>query len=93
MATTPPSAGIARRVILGARPLLSWPRLSGFPFRLLGQELADRRRDFLGMGFKGEVPGVEELHHRIGIVAPESFRAWRQEERSNLPKQVPHYGK
>src|ERR1700761_5382452 len=75
----PPPASMARRVRLGTTSFLSsttaFPR--SFP-RLLRQELADRRRDFFGMCFEREMPGVEECHDRAGGVALERFGARRQ---------------
>src|SRR5262249_1913691 len=51
------------------------------------EEVADRRRDLLGMCFQREVAGVEEAHDGTRNIALERFRARRQEERVVL---APH---
>src|SRR6516164_368448 len=48
---------------------------------MAGQELADRRADFAGVGFEREVAGIEEVDFSVGQVTLEGFGARRNEER------------
>ena len=44
------------------------------------QELADRCGDFARVGFKSEMPGVEEANRSLGYIAPERLGTGRQKE-------------
>ena len=59
-------------------------RLSGSAFAARhhsSEKVAHRRGYLRDVSFESEMPGVEELHFRIGIVPLEGFGTGRKEER------------
>src|SRR5687767_2781806 len=52
-----------------------------FLFQLAAEKVADQPGDLLPVRLQGEMPGVEQMHFRLRVVALVSLGAGRQEER------------
>src|SRR5215469_10459043 len=65
----------------GELPRFSASGSGGSWRQLAGEELLNGRRDFGGVRCEGEMAGVEEADFGVGVIAPESFSAGREEER------------
>ena len=56
-------------------------RRRSFPCQLAAQKIVNCTSNLLSMCLQSEMPGVEETHFGLRVVALECFGAWRQKER------------